>query len=298
MLRNREDIVGDHIKSTKSGEHIFECLSCGKPKLYVNSSSGLFHCFSCGIGGKCTNFVGWPVGGMTWISPPQAAPVEVFQTVSALVKHYENKNKPHAVVINYPPWKEGKIDLAESLLVSRGVSPRIFEECTGLVFSLDDGYFLGLPLRASNGYCGLALRSFTDHRFYTYMQRGIALSQSVATTIGGPTHLVLAEGFFDYLSLVEGIQHPNVWVAYTAGNQLTPEQVAYLTQDHYDYIHIAYDNDKIQPPINILHRLSVLTDARITRALPPKDLGKDWNDAWNQYPNRSEEYWKNALREV
>ena len=43
---------GNNYKKNKSNEFIFQCLKCGRPKLYVNTLNGVFHCFRCNYKGR------------------------------------------------------------------------------------------------------------------------------------------------------------------------------------------------------------------------------------------------------
>ena len=42
----------DYKETNKSDEIIFSCIKCNRQKLYVNLTTGLYHCFRCGYSGK------------------------------------------------------------------------------------------------------------------------------------------------------------------------------------------------------------------------------------------------------
>lgn len=43
---------GNNYVKNKSNEFIFNCIKCGRPKLYVNTSNGIYHCFRCDFKGR------------------------------------------------------------------------------------------------------------------------------------------------------------------------------------------------------------------------------------------------------
>lgn len=43
---------GNNYVKNKSNEFIFNCIKCGRPKLYVNTSNGIYHCFRCDLKGR------------------------------------------------------------------------------------------------------------------------------------------------------------------------------------------------------------------------------------------------------
>lgn len=43
---------GNTFRRNKDSELIFKCIKCGRDKLYVNTSNGLYHCFRCGYKGR------------------------------------------------------------------------------------------------------------------------------------------------------------------------------------------------------------------------------------------------------
>lgn len=43
---------GNRYTKNKINELIFVCSRCGKPKLYVNTSNGIYHCFRCDLKGR------------------------------------------------------------------------------------------------------------------------------------------------------------------------------------------------------------------------------------------------------
>lgn len=51
-----EKIAKEHfgtvINQNKKDEFIFKCIKCGRPKLYVNTKNGLYHCFRCDFKGR------------------------------------------------------------------------------------------------------------------------------------------------------------------------------------------------------------------------------------------------------
>lgn len=51
--RQVQERFGDSYKAVKSNQElIFRCPNCGRIKLYVNMSNGLYHCFRCGYSGR------------------------------------------------------------------------------------------------------------------------------------------------------------------------------------------------------------------------------------------------------
>ena len=43
---------GNNFIRNKTDELIFNCKKCGRPKLYVDTKTGVYHCFRCNFKGK------------------------------------------------------------------------------------------------------------------------------------------------------------------------------------------------------------------------------------------------------
>jgi len=50
-----ESVAGRLVSQSGENEDVFECIGCGKPKLYRNRQTGRFICFVCGYTGKATD---------------------------------------------------------------------------------------------------------------------------------------------------------------------------------------------------------------------------------------------------
>lgn len=46
---------GNNFIKNKQNELIFNCIKCNRPKLYVNTLNGLYHCFRCGYKGRLSS---------------------------------------------------------------------------------------------------------------------------------------------------------------------------------------------------------------------------------------------------
>lgn len=89
-------------KNKQDSELIFNCCSCNRPKLYVSTETGLYHCFRCGFKGKLKH---------------------VKYRLKDLNKSSSQENYSSSdTVVLFPYTRRELIDVELAALISRGIT--------------------------------------------------------------------------------------------------------------------------------------------------------------------------------
>lgn len=245
-MRN-PDTIGDFIRQS-GDESVHVCRICGKPKLYINNTTGIGFCFVCRSSVKTGEGTARGVGSKR---PFTNTALDLSPTHWAMLKPRLLADResclPWAVKSQYP---YGRITNGLP-----GVELCLKAQPVGVVLYDHDG----------------------DPRYRTLGDRGLAYSN---TGISGPSVRVLCEGFFDWINLhtrfFEGVVQERIQFIYTAGNDLSSVQVEDLCRYPHPTV-IAFDNDLISVAYNLKQRLSV--HFPVATCLPDPEDGKDWDES-------------------
>jgi hypothetical protein len=268
------DVAGKLLHDDRE-EHQYECLSCGKPKLWINRDTGLWHCWSCGISGKFS-------GASTC-----TARINCFLPDFKPTRNWQG-------ILDLLQADVGQQRTALTLLQNR--VPVAHAERARILYSLvswDDQQQPGIGIPMYLGDTPSGFQHWVPHgqlRYRTEGERGLA---------GGKLYskiLVLCEGLFDWLNLdawvVSHGWFSRVVPLCTFGNTLTIEQVAeILERTHEDgSILIAFDNDKPGMACSVRQRLTSYRPTSLM--LPPwkTEKCKDWDDALREFPQLADKF--------
>lgn len=220
-------------------EEQFICLGCSKPKLYRNKTTGRYICFVCGYAGQSKTGDLHPV-------------------------YVPGRDKPNL--------SEFKMELEwvgiHCSILDRGLS-------------LEDARVLGFKERGLPLYLKKKLVGFQKYwpggnpKYVTLGERGLKCSGLWDNVL----RIYLFEGMFDWASAYRKQKLDTVGnFVFTAGNQLTPQQLdeIFLNTRSDQTIYICFDNDK---PFAAARAAQQLGSIRQVRFKFPPTQYKDWDEA-------------------
>ena len=178
------------------------------------------------------------------------------------------------------------------ILNQRGFSQELLGTYKLFPAATDKGPGVGLPLYLYGDICGYQhYHPEEEQRYRTHGKRGIA---GTAWVDG---HRILSEGMFDCFALYRALvwQHPTVAVSCLVGNILTSEQLHYLLtiSSHGTTFYLALDNDRRSEILRMHHQIAPYR--KVKEATPPVRYGKDWDQAFYNYPKGALQWWKEKL---
>jgi hypothetical protein len=260
------DVLGERVGNGGESESIHICLSCGKPKLYVNMKTHLFHCFYCGVCGSDKNSGFYSMSLDTEVSINVEEPKEfnlgrILNPLQRVVPaHFRERGYSHIPAVTERLLQDG---------------PRIL---TPLFL---DGVTVG--------YAGTT----GDHTYRSYGTRGVGWAVGERDITQQFHQVLVYEGFYDWCSgiastvggflpiLMDNVDWytTNMAVGFTAGSTLSLQQVMEIVaRTHEDgIIFICFDSDLPYVAFEAARRLSFWRKVQVCL---PKSY-KDWDDAYH-----------------
>jgi len=180
----------------------------------------------------------------------------------------------------------------EKILKARGFSLKDVGGYDLFPAGTDKGPGVGLPLFSLSGICGYQ-RYHPDkkERYKTHGKRGIAKAMAYTP------HLIICEGMFDCFTLYKALHssRSRVSVCCLVGNQLTDEQLNYLLSISFKHttFYIALDNDRSSDTMKMFKQIAPYRKVGVVT--PSRTYGKDWDDAFRNYPAESLDWWRMNL---
>lgn len=245
------EIVGNAGIPVSGGKEVLYLCACGKEKLYFNPQSGLWICHACGLRGR-----EWDEGLLS-TSLPVMSPL------------------PPPIILH--------LDREEQMTLGRPSRLISFGPSSPPVEIWNRHPIVRLQLRGKTvGF--VEYLEDEPMRYKTHGARGLAFFQKGLvdySPIGNPIRHFLFEGFWDFLN-ARGFLGSDDQAHYTAGNSLSDLQLGELVLRIHESpgpLFICFDNDKIRPAVELAWRLAPFLRESVFLHLPPRELGKDWDEA-------------------